>query len=257
MIDYRAAEEELERYLDDYDRENDKVKLKIVHTYGVVEQSTEIAERMGISAEDRSLARIIALLHDIGRFEQLKRYDSFMPDTMDHAAYGVQVLFREKMIRRFVPEETWDNIIETAIARHSDFVLEGIEDERALLHARIIRDADKLDNCRVKLVDALETFMGAGADEIGATAISPVIRKDALEGRSILSADRVTLMDYWVSYLAYFYDLNFRESLDILDENDYVHRIIQRIPYTDPNTAETMRELEKKLTMYIREAKRK
>lgn len=99
--------------------------------------------------------------------------------------------------------------------------------------------------------------MGAGADEIGATAISPVIRKDALEGRSILSADRVTLMDYWVSYLAYFYDFNFRESLDIVDENDYVHRIIQRIPYTDPNTAETMRELEKKLTIYIREAKRK
>ena len=50
MIDYRAAEEEFERYLDDYDRENDKVKLKIVHTYGVVEQSTEIAERMKFSS---------------------------------------------------------------------------------------------------------------------------------------------------------------------------------------------------------------
>ena len=130
------------------------MKLKIVHTYGVVAQSTEITKRMGLPAEDVSLARIIALLHDIGRFEQLKRYDSFMPDTMDHASYGVQVLFREGMIRRFVSEDTWDDIIEAAIAKHSDFVLEGIEDERTLLHARIIRDADKLDNCRVKLVDA-------------------------------------------------------------------------------------------------------
>ena len=35
---------------------------------------------------------------------------------MDHAAYGVQVLFEEGMIRQFVPEDTWDDIIRTAIA---------------------------------------------------------------------------------------------------------------------------------------------
>ena len=256
MIDYRAAREEFERYLDGYDRENDKVKLKIVHTYGVVARSTEIAGRMGLSREDVSLARIIALLHDIGRFEQLKRYDSFMPDTMDHASYGVQVLFGEEMIRRFVPEDTWDDIIGTAIAKHSDFVLERIEDERTLLHARVIRDADKLDNCRVKLMDALETFMGADAQEIGAAAISPKVRRDALQGKSILSADRATLMDYWVSYLAYFYDLNFRESLDIVEENDYVRRIVHRIPYTDPETAETMKELESRLREYVHNAKK-
>lgn len=256
MLDYRMAKEEFEKYLDDYDRENDKIKLKIVHTYGVVAQSTEVTGRMGLSKEDVSLARIIALLHDIGRFEQLKRYDSFMPDTMDHASYGVQVLFGEGMIRRFLPEDAWDNIIGAAIAKHSDFVLEGIEDERTFLHARIIRDADKLDNCRVKLVDALETFMGADAEEIGASAISPKIRKDALEGKSILSADRVTLMDYWVSYLVYFYDLNFRESLDIVEEHDYVRRIIHRIPYTNPETVETMKELENCLVEYVHKAKK-
>ena len=256
MLDYRMAKEEFEKYLDDYDRENDKIKLKIVHTYGVVAQSTEVTGRMGLSKEDVSLARIIALLHDIGRFEQLKRYDSFMPDTMNHASYGVQVLFGEGMIRRFLPEDVWDNIIVAAIAKHSDFVLEGIEDERTFLHARIIRDADKLDNCRVKLVDALETFMGADAEEIGASAISPKIRKDALEGKSILSADRVTLMDYWVSYLAYFYDLNFRESLDIVEEHDYVRRIIHRIPYTNPETVDTMKELENCLVEYVHKAKK-
>lgn len=256
MIDYEAARTVFENYLNGYDRDNDKVRLKIIHTYGVVEMSTEIAERLGLDREDVSLARIIALLHDIGRFEQLKRYDSFMPDTMDHASFGVHILFREGMIRQFVPEDTWDGIIETAIARHSDFVLEGVTEERVLLHARIIRDADKLDNCRVKLTDDLMTFMGADAGKIGSTAISEKIRKDALEGKSILSADRVTLMDYWVSYLAYFYDLNFRESLDIVEENDYVRRIIHRIPYTEPNTKKTMEELEKRLVRYVHEAKK-
>ena len=250
-MDYNRAKEVFEQYLDGYDRENDKVRLKIIHTYGVVDQSTELAKRMKLSEEDTDLARIIALLHDIGRFEQLKRFDSFLPDTMDHAAYGVHVLFDEGMIRRFVPEDRWDDVIRTAIARHSDFVLSGIRDEQTMLHAKLIRDADKLDNCRVKLEDALETFVGAQAEVIGAQEISPKVREDALSGRSIFSADRVTLMDYWVSYVAYFYDLNFRESLDIVEENDFVRRIIRRIPYTNPATRDTMGELEDRLVEYV------
>ena len=261
-MDYKNAKALFEQYLDGYDRNDDKVRLKIVHTYGVVKQSEEIAKRMGLSEEDTELARMIALLHDIGRFEQLKRFDSFLPETMDHAAYGVKVLFGDGkggeegaensgMIRKFLPEDTWDDIIRTAIARHSDFILEGIEDERTLLHARLIRDADKLDNCRVKLVDDLETFMGASAEEIGKTEISPWVREEALAGHSILSSDRVTPMDYWVSYLAYFYDLNFRESRDIVRENDYVRRIIRRIPYTTPRTCETMEQLEKNLCVWF------
>ena len=161
------------------------------------------------------------------------------------------------MIRRFVACDVWVDIIRTEIAKHSDFILEGIEEERTLFHAKLIRDADKLDNCRVKLEDDLETFMGATAAEIGAQRISPKVKEDALAGRSIYSPDRETLMDYWVSYLAYFYDLNFRESLDIVEENDYVRRIIRRIPYTQPDTKKTMEELERRLVRYVHEAKQK
>ncbi len=47
---------------------------------------------------------MIALLHDIGRFEQLKRFDSFLPDTMDHAAYGVKILFNNDNWRKPDPQ---------------------------------------------------------------------------------------------------------------------------------------------------------
>ena len=63
------------------------------------------------------------------------------------------------MIRRFVKDQSFDQLICVAIAKHSDFKLEGIEDERTLLHARLIRDADKLDNCRVKLEESMETLL--------------------------------------------------------------------------------------------------
>ena len=79
-MDFTKAAHAFQEYLKDYDQNNDKVKLKIVHTYGVVRQAEEISRRKKLCPEDIELAKIIALLHDIGRFEQLKRFDSFEPD---------------------------------------------------------------------------------------------------------------------------------------------------------------------------------
>ena len=167
-IDFKVAKAAFEKYLDEYDRTDDKIHLKIVHTYCVVDAAEEIATRMHLREEDVQLAKIIGLLHDIGRFEQIKRFHSFEPGTMDHAMYGADLLFGpEQMIRRFVKDPSFDQLICVAIAKHSDFKLEGIEDERTLLHARLIRDADKLDNCRVKLEESMETLLDMDEKTVG------------------------------------------------------------------------------------------
>ena len=113
-------------------------------------------------------------------------------------------------------------------------------------------EIDPLDNCRVKLEDAMETLLDLSADEVGKYAISPKVREDAFAGKCICSKDRRTPMDYWVSYVAYFYDLNFQETLDIVAEEQYVKRIIGRVPYTNEQTKKTMEELERQLTEYVR-----
>lgn len=251
MMDLQHAKKEFEHYLDGYDRTDDKVRLKIVHTFGVTEYSRQIAERLMLSAEDTELAQLIGLLHDIGRFEQLKRFDSFEPTTMDHAAFGVQILFEDGKIRDFVKTDTWDDIIRTAIAKHSDFRLEGIEDSRTLMHARIIRDADKLDNCRVKLEDTIETILGISAEEVGKTSVSPRVMEQFRRKESILSSTRRTAMDYWLSYLAYFFDINYKVSWDIIREHDYVTRLIGRIPYSDPKARVQMDEVRRSLHEYM------
>ena len=128
--DFDVAKAAFEAYLDEYDRADDKIHLKIVHTYGVVDAAEDIARRMGLDEEDVQLAKVIGLLHDIGRFEQLKCYNSFESGTMDHAAFGVRILFEERLIRRFVEEDKWDEIIKTAIGHHSDYCLKGIKQIR-------------------------------------------------------------------------------------------------------------------------------
>lgn len=252
-IDFVHAKQVFEQYLDGYDREDEKIKLKITHTYCVVDCSREIAVRMGLSEEDVDLAMLIGLLHDIGRFEQVKRYNSFEPATMDHAMEGVHILFEEGMIRQFIEDDRFDDVIRTAIARHSDFELKGIQDERTLLHARLIRDADKLDNCRVKLEDSIEVLLNKTAEEAGKESISEQVFQSACERHSIYSPDRKTAMDYWVSYVAYIYDINFKETLQIIREKNYIHRIICRIPYGNEDTAEKMRRLESDIMAYLEE----
>ena len=224
------AVKEFEKYLDEYDREDDKIRLKIIHTYGVMDCADQITRHMDLPEEDKDLAQLIALLHDIGRFEQVRRFDSFEPGSMDHAAYGAGLLFgKKKMIRRFVEDDRFDDIIRIAIEKHSDFKLEGVDDPRTLFHAKMIRDADKLDNCRVKLEEKIETLFDVSEEEAGSGLISDKVWESCLKKESVLSADRVTIVDYWVSYIAQYYDINFPETFQIILENNYVPRIADRL----------------------------
>lgn len=254
MLDLNHARQVFANYLEQFDREDEKIHLKIVHTEGVIRCVQDICKRMELSEEDCRLAELIALLHDIGRFEQLRLYDSFEPAVMDHAAFGVELLFGEqKMIRRFVAEDTWDHIIRQAIARHSDFsVGEGLS-SRELLHACLIRDADKLDNCRVKLDEKMEVMIDCSAKEAGSQAISEEVWNECLEQSSIHAMLRKTKMDYWVSYIAYFYDINYPETCEIILENHFVDRIIGRIPYSNSDTERKMRRLKEMLLAWLKD----
>ena len=251
-IDFKAAKQAFENYLDEYDRKDDKIRLKIVHTYCVVDAAEEIATRMHLREEDIQLAKIIGLLHDIGRFEQIKRFHSFEPGTMDHAMYGADLLFGpEQMIRRFVKDPSFDQLICVAIAKHSDFKLEGIEDERTLLHARLIRDADKLDNCRVKLEASVEAMLGVSEKAAGEGLISPAVWESCLRRESVLSADRHVPVDYWVSYLAQYYDINFPETCEIIEEEDYITKIAGRLTYQEQDTRTKLHILTEDLNRYL------
>lgn len=255
-IDIRYATESFRKYLTAYDSTDDKIRLKIVHTFFVKRASEAIAKRLGLSDEDRQLAVLIGLLHDIGRFEQLRIYNSFMDaETVDHAALGVKILFEDNKIRDFIIDDSYDKIIREAIANHNRYAIEEGLSERSLLHAKIIRDADKLDNYRVKLEDSIDTMLGTGITEknLGAFAISDDVFCEAKKGVSILSTMRKTPMDIWVSYLAVTFDIYFKETLEMIKEEDYIHRLVALVPYTNPETALRMNELRDMVLAYMRE----
>ena len=78
-----------------------------------------------------------------------------------------------------------------------------------------------------------------------------------MKKEAVLSCDRVTLVDYWVSYVAYFFDINYAETLAIIQEAGYVDKIIYRIPYTNPMTKKKMEDLSRMIKDYISERTKK
>ncbi len=72
-----------------FDLNNEKIMHKVKHTYQVVNNAKYICEDMQLSDADKDLAMVIALLHDIGRFDQAKQINTFREDitSYDHATY--------------------------------------------------------------------------------------------------------------------------------------------------------------------------
>ena len=116
------AEKEFEKYVEKYDSKNPKIDRKIKHSYRVIDVAEDIAKSLKLTEEDITLAKLIALLHDIGRFEQIRIYNTFSDkDSIDHADFGVKVLFEDNLIRNFIKEDRFDNIIYKSIKNHNKY----------------------------------------------------------------------------------------------------------------------------------------
>lgn len=139
-------EEKFDEYTSNYDLNNIHLKSKYNHSYRVMNLCEKYAKELGWSDDDIKLARIIGLLHDYGRFEQYKRYESFIDkDTIDHADLSVEELFDKNEIVNFTDRKEDYDLIKFAIKNHNKLTITGSDDERYIRFAKLIRDADKVD----------------------------------------------------------------------------------------------------------------
>lgn len=253
MIDLAHAQKAFKEYLKNYDEQSKDIKLKIVHIYGVIEKSEYIGKRLNLSEEEIQLAKLIALLHDIGRFEQqtaTKEFEDYK--GFDHAEYGIKILFEDGLIRKFIQDDKYDDIIYKAIINHNRYKIEEGLDEKTLLQAKIIRDADKLDNFRVKDTEKFES-MFLNKEVIEHENISPKIYETFMDCKLIDVRDRITQIDFWVSVIAFMFDLNFNISLQYILGNDYINKLIDRLEYKNEDTKAKMEQIRKCANDYIKD----
>ena len=269
-VDRRRAQETFDSYVAGYDAENPRIALKVAHTMRVTELCERIARETGFTEAGVDLAWLCGLLHDIGRFEQLRRWDTFSDArSASHAAIGVEVLFGRGtegadalpydgtatgIIHRFIdPDDEAEAIIRAAVAHHSDFRLPGDLDARTRAFCDLVRDADKLDILRVACQDTVETVIGADEEALLASGISPAIEDAFFEHRTASYADRVTPVDYLVNLACVAYELAYPASLEIADEEGYLYQLL-RAPFgiTRPYTNRATRMLLGRMDGHLR-----
>ena len=156
-IDRARAQKAFADYAAHYNAADAKVKLKIDHTYRVAALCARIAQSLALPPEDVDLAWLSGILHDVGRFEQLRRYNTFIDaQSVSHAALSVAVLFDEGRIRDYLDDAGADALLHTAVEWHSAFRLPEALDDRTRLFCQILRDADKIDILRVNVETPME-----------------------------------------------------------------------------------------------------
>ena len=250
LIDMIEAKKAFKEYVKKYNPEDEKIKIKIVHIEKVAENSKRIAQNLGLSQEDVELAELIGLLQDIGRFEQVRLYHTFVDkDSINHGEYGAKILFEDGLIRNFIKDNKFDKIIKLAIVNHNRADIEEDLTERERLHAKIIRDADKTDIFRI-LISGDKKAIWEKAD-LSDDKISDEIYREFVEDKRINYKERKTSADILVSHFNYVYDLNFPETRKIIRDNKYIDKLYQRFKFNDAETMKRFNEIYRLSKEYI------
>lgn len=232
---YNYAKNIFEKYIkENYDIDNEKIRHKLNHTYHVVENARIIASDMNLDNDNIEVAMVIALFHDIGRFKEAIDKNSFREDIIkyDHATLGVKLLFEDNLIRKFIKNDKYDDVIRTAILNHSKYILDTSDmTDIEILHSKIIRDADKLDSFRAKAEEAIYTMANITKEDIEDSYITDKVYNDFMEEKTIISKDRKTGIDIWISYIAFVFGLEFSNSLKIVKDKNYINILFDRFNY--------------------------
>ena len=233
--------EEFEKYVNNYDLTKEKIILKKNHSIRVMNLCVKYAKKLGFNDEDISLAKVIGLLHDIGRFEQLKQYDSFEDEkTIDHASLGVKILFCDGLIEKFWNKKEDYELIEFAIKNHNKMKIEETTNERYLKFAKLIRDIDKMDI--IYLLGYLSELDTKPSNDL----INPKIINSIKNYELSSYKDIRNINDSIALKFAYTYDINYDGCLEEFKQNLYYF-------YKQINFDERFKEIFETVNKYIDE----
>lgn len=272
LINRDGARAAFDAYVAAYDPDNPRIALKVAHTLRVAQVAGRIAAGMGLAEQDVDLAWLCGLLHDMGRFEQVRRWNTFRDaDSTSHAHLGEEVLFgpREHLgvpaaksvsprIRDFVTDDAEDKVIRLSVRHHSDYRLPADLDERARQFCEVVRDADKIDILYTASLDTPETMLGCSTDELLNSALSSEAIRAFDERRCMLRDERSQPADFLVSFACFAFELAFVPSRAIMREQGCATGLLERPfgieePFRDARTRAELARMAREMHNYLKE----
>jgi len=239
-------------YVRNYDPSDEKIKLKIDHTYRVAGLCQRIAESLGLSEPDVDIAWLLGMLHDIGRFEQIRRFGTFNDvQSVDHAEFGADLLFKEGLIRKFAEgyyeecelarsgneeaEQIIKNnehynkdtgLLEMAIRQHNKYRVKEDLTERQRMFCDILRDADKVDIFKVNADIPIEIIYDVTTEELKNGIITKEVLESFYKKETVLKSVRRSAVDHIVGHISLLFELVYKENYRQAREQGYVYKLL-------------------------------
>ena len=245
--EYERAKKVFNEYCSQYDEQEKLIKLKYIHSYRVDNLMEQLAKKIYLDEESIYLAKIIGLLHDLGRFEQARRINSFDDRILDHAELSADYLFKEGNIRKFITTDKYDSVIEKSIRNHNKMMIEEGLSPTEDYFSKMIRDMDKVDIYYQIATNFDNHFTDTPSkDMLDSFFNGEIIPKKYVKSES----DRV------IFRISFINDFNFNASFEILDNTKNIDLFCDSVKVSEDNK-DLFEKIKKELKNRINNAKEK
>ncbi|MDG5815811.1 HD domain-containing protein [Chitinispirillales bacterium ANBcel5] len=205
--------------------------LKQEHCLRVSHEMRKLADSLKLPESEIAICAAAGLLHDVGRFEQYKKYRTFLDiKSVNHAEVGVNVIKASSALDRFNPDVRKQILM--AISYHNRATLP--DSEECLRLSKMLRDADKIDIWKV----VIDYFKKPDAKQKKAIELNlpdtPSYSKKVVESiksrklSSIKSLESVN--DFKLLLIGWVYDINFPHSFKVIQKRNYIKKLQSFLP---------------------------
>ncbi|MDD2851596.1 MAG: HD domain-containing protein [Desulfuromonadaceae bacterium] len=227
----------VEPFLTTDEEGKNNIQLKIEHTGKVCEAMALLCEGEHLSPGESRIASAIALLHDVGRFPQYRRWRTFRDsDSDNHARLAIDVIREERILAG--SDQAEQLMIEEAIRFHNLLTPPAAVKSPTRTFINLIRDADKIDIWRVftellaqppkQRASAATLGMPDRPDSVSENCVA------ALDSGIVVHLDTVSCVnDFIVLQISWVYDLTSSTSRKILLSRGYIPELASYLPKRD------------------------
>ncbi len=221
------------------------MELKLQHSLRVADEARGIATDLGWTESEVILAETTGLFHDVGRFLQYQKYQTYYdPKSVNHGCLGFQILRDSDWLNQSGNDEK--TIILESVRLHNVHSLPADLSEDLKRFVNLVRDADKLDIYHVVNSafdkDNLKDNPGIMWNMPRDFSPDSVILQDLRHRRQASYLDVKSQADFCLLQLCWIYDLNYQPALRRIHERNIVDRLAGRLPENEV-LAQVIREL--------------
>lgn len=204
------------------------------HSLRVVSNSLLLSNTVLQNDEEKALATMIALFHDIGKASMVAGNLEPLVIQRDHATVSSKIIQQMEFFQELTTD--FQAIVLKSVENHNKLKLPKLDSEQQTIFAQLLRDADKLD-----IYDSAYRFFKEKygvqpliTNELNKSAdVSEKIIKSILAGKVASLEDMKSMNDYKLFLLSMAFDLNFKFTFRIMSEKQHIQKIYETLPKRD------------------------